>query len=162
MIISSRALFVLPLIFAIAGCTATNQSARVAQAPVMTASIAPDPTLAQPTPAQATASARAMTDVTGFIDASAVVSLTANDRSQAANAQFNALQFGRAGAPRSWQGDAGTTGRVTVGPIVRVNNLDCRDFTHTVTLGGKASARKGTACREPDGSWAVVEATSVG
>jgi surface antigen len=42
-----------------------------------------------------------------------------------------------------------------VGPYVRVNLIDCRDFTHTVTVGGQNYARKGTACREADGSWSV-------
>ena len=47
------------------------------------------------------------------------------------------------------------SGAVTVGPYVRVNLIDCRDFTHTVTVGGQNYAKKGTACRETDGSWTV-------
>ena len=46
-------------------------------------------------------------------------------------------------------------GAVTVGPYVRVNLIDCRDFTHTVTIGGQNFVKKGTACREADGSWTV-------
>ena len=49
----------------------------------------------------------------------------------------------------------GQTGAVTVGPYVRVNLIDCRDFTHTVTIAGQNFAKKGTACREADGSWTV-------
>ena len=127
------------------------------------------PTLAQPNPALQTASlnpapaqqiatAQSMTDVTAFIDPAAVKLLSAKERTEAASAQFNALQFGRPGAPRSWQGDRGATGQVTVGPFVRVNNIDCRDFTHTVSAGGQSFAKKGTACRELDGRWSVAAA----
>ena len=105
------------------------------------------------TPAQNTALARAMTDVGPYVEPAAFALMSDNDRVKAADAQFNALQFGRPGAPRNWAGDA--SGNVTVGPFVRVNNLDCRDFTHSVTVGGKALARKGTACRE-NGLWTVV------
>ena len=110
----------------------------------------------QPAPAQQIASAQAMTDITAFIDPAAVGLLSAKEKTEASSAQFNALQFGRPGAPRSWQGDRGASGQVTVGPYVRVNSIDCRDFTHTVTIAGKPYSRQGTACRELDGSWSVA------
>jgi surface antigen len=113
-------------------------------------------TAALPTPAQQVASAQSLTDVSAFVDGGIIPSLTQNDRNQASSAQFNALQFGRPGAPRAWQGDKGTSGNVTVGPYVRVNSIDCRDFTHTVKFGGQDHVKKGTACREVDGRWAVV------
>lgn len=97
-----------------------------------------------------------MNDVTAFLDASVLGQLSAKDKAEAASAQFNALTFGRPGAPRAWNGDKGTSGSVTVGPYVRVNNIDCRDFTHTVTIAGAPHARKGTACREVDGTWSVA------
>jgi hypothetical protein len=81
------------------------------------------------------------------------------ERSEAASAQFNALQFGRPGAPRAWQGDRGANGQVLVGPPVNVNSLYCRDFTHSVTAGGQSYSKKGMACRELDGSWGVVSAS---
>lgn len=109
-----------------------------------------------PPPAQQMASAQAMTDVSGFVDPAALPLLSAGERSAAATAQFNALQFGRPGAPRPWSGDRGASGSVVVGPPVNVNSLYCRDFTHTVTAGGQSYAKRGTACRELDGSWSVV------
>jgi surface antigen len=96
-----------------------------------------------------------MTDVSSFIDPGALGLLSEKSKAEAAGAQFNALQFGRVGAPRNWQGDGGQAGAVTVGPYVRVNLIDCRDFTHTVTIAGQNYVRKGTACREADGSWTV-------
>jgi surface antigen len=32
----------------------------------------------------------------------------------------------------------------------------CREYTTTVTIGGKKESAFGTACRQPDGSWQVV------
>ncbi len=119
-------------------------------------------TTAVPPPAQQVADARASTDVAAFIEPTALAAMSQNSRNQAAGAQFNALQFGRPGAPRNWQGDSGVSGAVVVGPYVRVNTIDCRDFTHTVTVSGQAYGRKGTACREPDGRWNVVNSASVG
>jgi surface antigen len=145
---------------ALAGCGSTVQTTQFGAGPVVTAPPVMD--TAQPpatNPAQSTADARAMTDVSSFLDPQAAALLGPNSRNQAAGAQFNALQFGRPGAPRAWQGDAGQSGSVTVGPYVRVNSIDCRDYTHVVTVGGKAYTRKGTACREADGHWSVSNAT---
>lgn len=33
----------------------------------------------------------------------------------------------------------------------------CREFQHTVIIGGKQEEAYGTACRQPDGSWKVVQ-----
>ena len=145
----------------LAGCGMGPSNSDLALGPTLAQ---PNAALAQPalTPAsvqastQGTAGAQAMTDVTAYLDASIISKLSAKDKAEAASAQFNALTFGRPGAPRSWAGDKGATGQVTVGPYVRVNNIDCRDFTHTVTIGSAAFPRKGTACREPDGSWNIV------
>ncbi len=32
----------------------------------------------------------------------------------------------------------------------------CREFQHTVTIGGRSERAYGTACRQPDGAWQVV------
>lgn len=95
-------------------------------------------------------------DISTYVDGSVIARLSPRDRGEASSAQYNALTFGRPGAPRAWVGDAGVSGQVMVGPYVRVNNIDCRDFTHTVTVGGTPLAKKGTACREADGSWNIV------
>ena len=144
-----RALFILPAL-ALTACATTPQLAP-ATGPSL---IATDPALLQ-APAQTTAVAASMTDVSAFVDPAVYAKLSEKSRAEAAGAQFNALQFGRVGAPRNWQGDNGTSGVVTVGPYVRVNLIDCRDFTHTVTFGGQNYVRQGTACREADGSWTV-------
>jgi len=153
------ALFAAPLFaLLLAGCSSTGtQTQVVAQAPVY----APAPVVSAPvipTPAQTTQQAMLTTSVSnGFVDPAAIAVMTAKDSAEANSAQFYALQFGRPGAPRQWAGDKGTTGTVAVGPYVRVNNLDCRDFTHTVKVNGQDFVRKGTACREQNGQWAVEQ-----
>ncbi|WP_332702121.1 hypothetical protein [Devosia sp.] len=149
------ALLATPLLaLTLAACSSTGPT-QVAQAPMVAAPVA-RPLVA--TPAQATQQALLTTSIAnGFVDPAALAVMTAKDSAEANSAQFYALQFGRPGAPRQWAGDKGTTGTVAVGPYVRVNNLDCRDFTHTVKTNGQDYVKKGTACREQNGNWAVVQ-----
>jgi surface antigen len=131
---------------ALAGCerfSATSSGPQLASAPAAQT--------------QSTASALSATDILDFVEPAAAGQLTAKDRAEATSAQYYALQFGRPRAPRAWQGDSGPSGRVSVGPYVRVNNLDCRNFSHLVTVGAKSYEHNGTACREADGSWGVVD-----
>lgn len=143
----------------LAGCTSTGTT-QVAQAPV----VAAQPVIAQPmvpSASQNVQTAMLTTSIAnGFVDPTALSRMTAKDSNEANSAQFYALQFGRPGAPRQWAGDQGTTGSVAVGPYVRVNNLDCRDFTHTIKIGGTDYVKKGTACREQNGVWNVVPGTA--
>ncbi len=142
------------LALTLAACSSAGPT-QVVQAPVAA------PVVARPlvaSPAQTTQQALLTTSVSnGFVDAAALAVMTPKDSAEANSAQFYALQFGRPGAPRQWAGDKGTTGTVAVGPYVRVNNLDCRDFTHTVKANGQDYVKKGTACREQNGNWAVVQ-----
>lgn len=146
--IFTRALLVLPAL-ALAACATAPTIA-----PATTTALTINPAQLS-APATTTAAASSMTDVSAFVDPTALGLLSSKSKAEAASAQFNALQFGRVGAPRNWVGDNGQSGAVTVGPYVRVNLIDCRDFTHTVTAGGQNYVRKGTACREADGSWTV-------
>ncbi len=144
---------------ACAGAAPTMPVVQQQQAPVVATPVVVQP--AVPTPAQTTQQALLTTSVAnGFVDGGALSLMTAKDSAEANSAQFYALQFGRPGAPRLWTGDQGTTGSVAVGPYVRVNNLDCRDFTHTVKANGQDYVKKGTACREQNGNWAVVPGTA--
>jgi surface antigen len=147
----SRVFFLLPALALTACATAPTLSPVATTAPTLAAI---DPAQLQ-APAESRAVAASMTDVSSFIDPGALGLLSEKSKTEASGAQFNALQFGRVGAPRNWVGDNGQAGAVTVGPYVRVNLIDCRDFTHTVTIAGQNYVKKGTACREPDGSWTV-------
>jgi len=150
MIKITRALLLLPAL-TLAACATAPSVTNIATAPVAPAL---DPVQLQ-APAVSRAAATSMTDATAFIDPTAYSQLSSRSRAEASAATFNALQYGRVGAPRNWSGDSGQSGSMTVGPYVRVNLIDCREFTHTVTIGGQNFVRKGTACREADGSWRV-------
>lgn len=107
-------------------------------------------------PGLATSAALSATDVNEFIDPAAAALLSDKEKAEAASAQFYALQFGRPGAPRQWQGDQGSAGKVTVGPYVRVNDLDCREFSHEISTAKGLYRRAGIACRAPSGTWKVA------
>jgi surface antigen len=93
----------------------------------------------------------------GLLGADIGQSLTAEDRAVARQAEYQALEYGRAGQPVAWRGsDAGTSGSVLVGPSYEVNRLDCREYTHTVHIGGRPRVARGTACRQPDSTWRIV------
>lgn len=146
-------------VFALAGCTSAAPTRQFATAPaVMQPTIVEQPTTLPPR--EQTQIAMAMTDVSAFIAPEAMRLLGSGARGQAAGAQFNALEYGRPGAPRDWQGgDSASSGRVTVGPDLAVNNLRCRNFTHTVTISGTVYTRTGQACREPTAGWIVTTST---
>lgn len=84
-------------------------------------------------------------------------SIEQSDREAAYQAEYFALQSGRPGTPVAWRGgNPGHAGEVIPGPIYRVNQYECRDYAHTVTINGRSASARGTACREPDGSWRPV------
>jgi len=62
------------------------------------------------------------------------------------------------GQPISWRNpDSGNSGTVTPTREGTAANGDyCREFQQSVTVGGKTEQAYGTACRQPDGSWKVV------
>ena len=84
-------------------------------------------------------------------------SLGERDRQLAVQAEFEALEYGRAGQSTPWRNaDSGFRGEVVVGPSYEVNRLDCREYTHTAYIEGRARVARGTACREPGGDWRTV------
>lgn len=99
--------------------------------------------------------------ILSFLNPGVTGKLSEAEKVKAAEAQFFALQFGRPGVPRRWQGENKTKGAVTVGPFVTVNDLNCRDFSHEIAISGKFYASKGTACREVGAQWQVVNISSV-
>jgi surface antigen len=52
---------------------------------------------------------------------------------------------------------SGNYGSITPTRDGRAGNGDyCREYQQTITVGGKQQSAYGTACRQPDGSWKVV------
>jgi surface antigen len=76
------------------------------------------------------------------------------DRQRAYAAQMDALERGRPGAPVSWRNpDSGRYGTIVPGPAYQEAGRNCRSFTHTIYIDGRPQTARGTACRNPDGSW---------
>ena len=84
-------------------------------------------------------------------------SLTQEDREIALQAEYEALEYGRPGQSTEWRNRAsGNSGEIRVGTTYQVNRLDCREYTHTVSIGGYNRIIQGAACRQPDGVWRVL------
>ncbi len=85
-------------------------------------------------------------------------SLDRADRLYAAQAEQHALEHLPAGSGAEWSNpDTGHYG--VVRPTATYQDTSgayCREYQHTVYVGGKAQQAYGRACRQPDGSWQVV------
>jgi surface antigen len=82
--------------------------------------------------------------------------LDTGDRRRALEAEYRALEYMPAGQAVSW-GEADVRGgRVVAGSPYRVGSQDCRQYTHTVFAGPQSQMARGSACRNPDGSWTLL------
>jgi surface antigen len=121
-----------------------------------TASV-PRPSLLPGIPAKS--ATRATTGGAGVLTAlgngllgSAVSRLDSSDRRKALEAEYKALEYARAGDATSWKGDD-ASGEVVAAQPYQVGSQNCRQYTHTFTIDGAPQTARGTACRNPDGSW---------
>jgi surface antigen len=79
------------------------------------------------------------------------------DKRRAYAAQMQALEAGPSGAPVAWRNpDSGRYGDVVPGPAYQANGATCRGYTQTIYIDGTPQAARGTACRNPDGTWTAV------
>ncbi len=84
-------------------------------------------------------------------------SLDRADRQYMAQSTQNALESGQSGQPVQWQNpDSGHSGTIVPQKAYQDNDTYCREYTQTVNIGGKTEHAYGTACRQPDGSWQIV------
>ncbi len=84
-------------------------------------------------------------------------SLDERDRLLAQQTEFDALERGESGRVRTWRNpDNGRYGEVVPSRPYRRGERDCRDYTHKVYIDGRPQAMRGTACRNPDGTWSNV------
>ena len=81
-------------------------------------------------------------------------SLDDDDKQRAYAAQMDALERSPSGAPVSWRNpDSGRYGTIVPGPAYVEAGHNCRSFTHTIYIDGRPQTARGTACRNPDGTW---------
>jgi len=84
--------------------------------------------------------------------------LDERDEMLMAGAQYDALEYAPPGAVREWRnGENGRYGSVTPGARYQVNEYVCRDYSHTVFIDGRRELLRGTACRQPDGTWRPLD-----
>ena len=83
------------------------------------------------------------------------------DKADIAYAERNAqetLEYQPSGATSSWVNpDSGNSGSITPTATYQSTGGEyCREYQQTVTVGGEQQSAYGTACRQPDGSWKLV------
>lgn len=80
------------------------------------------------------------------------------DREHAWRAQQASMETARTGETTTWQNpDSGNSGTYT--PQRTYQNADgqyCREFQQTISVGGETESAYGTACRQADGTWKIV------
>jgi surface antigen len=95
--------------------------------------------------------------VGGFFGNRIGAALDDEDKRRAYAAQMQALEAGPSGAPVAWRNpDSGRYGDVVPGPAYATNGITCRSYTQTIYIDGNPQAARGTACRNPDRTWTVV------
>lgn len=76
------------------------------------------------------------------------------------NSTANALEYNQIGQPVVWQNNQVYTTVVPVRDGSTTGGRYCREYQQTVTVGGKTEQAYGTACRQPDGAWQVVNGST--
>jgi surface antigen len=90
----------------------------------------------------------------GFLGNQIGARMDEQDRQYYATAQYAALDTGQ---PQRWRNpQSGVYGDVSTGQTYVVNNSQCREYTNTVYIDGRPEVARGTACRNPDGTWRPV------
>ncbi len=80
--------------------------------------------------------------------------LPERERRKALEAEYRALEYTPARTPVTWKADNGRMGgEVVAAQPYRVGSQDCRQYSHKLSDGVRESEARGTACRNPDGSW---------
>ena len=85
-------------------------------------------------------------------------SLDRADRIAADHAAQQSFEHERIGTTTSWVNpDSGHSGTFTPTRTYQTaRGQPCREYTTTVTIDGRRETAYGTACREPDGSWKII------
>ncbi len=79
------------------------------------------------------------------------------DKRLATEAAQRAFETNPTGQAAVWRNpDTGNSGSVTPTRTYQLaNGQYCRQYQQTITIGGQPQQAYGTACRQPDGTWAV-------
>ncbi|MGD8209475.1 MAG: RT0821/Lpp0805 family surface protein [Desulfobacterales bacterium] len=85
--------------------------------------------------------------------------LDAADRREAREAAQFSLENSRSGTVTAWNNpDSGNSGTIMPSRTYQTaSGQYCREFQQTVTIAGEENQGFGTACRQSDGSWKIVQ-----
>lgn len=76
---------------------------------------------------------------------------------EALEAEYKALETAMAGQPIAWgNSGSGTGGHVVAAQPYRVGSQNCRQYAQTIDGGPARRSARGTACRNADGSWTLL------
>lgn len=94
----------------------------------------------------------------GAVGAALTSNMDCEDRSYAYKTYYDGFNSGRAGRRYDWNNPHnGHRGQFRVGSYYNdPSGFRCARFTQTTYIQGRSYDAKGVACRQPDGSWAVV------
>ncbi|EJL57740.1 surface antigen [Rhizobium sp. CF122] len=81
--------------------------------------------------------------------------LSDSDRQRALEAEYRALEGAGVGQPVVWSG-RNVSGKVVAAAPYQVGSQNCRQYTHSVTIDGKETVARGSACRNDNGSWSPL------
>jgi surface antigen len=108
-------------------------------------------------PGERVAAAIAGAAIGGMIGNRIGAAMDDEDKERAYAAQMDALERGQSGTAVAWRNpDSGRYGSVVPGPAYQRGAMRCRQYTHTIYINGRPEVARGTACRNPDGSWQPV------
>ncbi len=84
-------------------------------------------------------------------------SLDEKDRMMIGQSTHNTLETVPPYQPTQWRNpETGNYGEISAGPAYQQNGYNCRPFTQTIFVDGRAETARGQACRQNDGTWKVV------
>jgi surface antigen len=93
----------------------------------------------------------------GIVGNSIGKDLDARDRELARQAEYDAWESGPPGRPVRWRNpDNGRYGEIVAEGYYDRGGSRCRNFIHSVWIDGRRQQMRGTACRNPDGTWTQV------
>ena len=85
--------------------------------------------------------------------------MDAADRREANRAAYSALESTPSGTTTNWRNpDSGNSGTTTPTRTYLAQTGEyCREYEQTITIGDKTQEAYGTACRQPDGNWKIIQ-----
>jgi surface antigen len=85
--------------------------------------------------------------------------LDQRDQQLAMQSAQNSFENSRTGTESAWRNpDSGNSGTITpTRTYESANGQYCREYQQTITVGGETQDAYGTACRESDGSWRIID-----